>query len=85
MLLLLVFATADSSSRGDCDQGDETCAWDQADQPATAAQSSPAKPADDQCERWADAGECKANAAYMEVECAKACRDRDEAQQQLEL
>ena len=74
MLLLLVFATADSSSRGDCDQGDETCAWDQADQPATAAQSSPAKPADDQCERWADAGECKANAAYMEVECAKACR-----------
>ena len=24
MLLLLVFATADSSSRGDCDQGDET-------------------------------------------------------------
>ena len=73
MLLLLVFATADSS-RGDCDQGDETCAWDQADQPATAAQSSPAKPADDQCERWADAGECKANAAYMEVECAKACR-----------
>jgi hypothetical protein len=74
MLLLLVLVTA--SGRGDCDQDDETCEWDQADQPATAAarQSSPAKPADDQCERWADAGECKANAAYMKAECAKACR-----------
>ena len=82
MLLLLVLVTA--AGRGDCDRDDETCEWDQADQPTAAAatttaaaaaarQSSPAKPADDQCERWADAGECTANAAYMKDACGKAC------------
>ena len=32
--------------------------------------------AEPQCERWADAGECEANAAWMRPHCAAACCSR---------
>ena len=76
LLLLLLLLLVTAAGRSECDRDDETCEWDEAEQPAAAtAATSPAKPADDQCKRWADQGECKANAAYMRAECGKACAD----------
>ena len=36
----------------------------------------------DRCRRWAEAGECEANPAYMQTECRQACVAQQRAEEQ---